>query len=383
MKRRICYVINSRANYARIKSAITSSIAHPALEVYVVVGASGVLARFGNVAQIIEDDGIKVNARIYSVVEGDDPVTMVKTTGLLLLDLAQEFSRIKPDVVVTVADRYETIATAIAASYMNIPVAHTQGGEVTGSIDENVRHAITKLSHIHFPATEKAAQTLIRLGEDPAKVFLVGCPALDLVIQTPHKSITEVLSRYHGVGAQLDLSLPFILVSQHPDTTEFLQSRAQIEETLEAINSLNIQTIWLWPNVDSGSDSISKRLREYRETQADSQIMFVRNFSAEDYVRILREAVCIVGNSSSGIREASLIGTPAVNIGDRQIGRERSDNLIDVGYNRNEIALAIRKQIAHGKFVPTSLYGDGSAGQRVADILSGVDLSVKKSLSFG
>ena len=382
MNRHICFVVNSRANYARIKSAILSAMAHPLIEVSVIVGASGVLTRFGNVADLIERDGIKVDARIYAVVEGDNPLSMVKTTGLLLLDLAQEFARLKPHVVVTVADRYETIATAIAASYMNIPVAHTQGGEVTGSIDESVRHAITKLSHIHFPATENAAQTLVRLGENPAKIFLVGCPALDLVIQKSDESVVDVLPNYQGVGAVLDLKDPYLLISQHPDTTEFLNARVQIEETLKAVNSLNMQAIWLWPNVDSGSDSISKRLREFRESEVGSKILFVRNFSAEDYVTVLREAACVVGNSSSGIREASLIGTPAVNIGNRQIGRERGSNVIDVDYEAAEIANAIQRQVSHGKYPSNSLYGNGSAGKQIAEILSSVDLSIKKSLHF-
>ena len=185
MRRKICFVVNSRANYARIKTAILACMDHQDLDTVVVVGASGVLYRFGNVSELIENDGIKIEAKLYTVVEGNDPVAMAKTTGLSLIDLAQEFHRIKPDVVVTVADRYETIATAIAASYMNIPVAHTQGGEITGSIDESVRHAITKLSHIHFPATRNAAEVLKKLGESPDKIFWVGCPALDLAHEVP------------------------------------------------------------------------------------------------------------------------------------------------------------------------------------------------------
>jgi UDP-hydrolysing UDP-N-acetyl-D-glucosamine 2-epimerase len=177
---------------------------HKDLETFVIVGASGVLYRFGNVSELIEADGIEIESRLYTVVEGNDPIAMAKTTGLSLIDLAQEFHRIKPDVVVTVADRYETIATAIAASYMKIPVAHTQGGEVTGSIDESVRHAITKLSHIHFPATKNAANVLLRLGESAEKVFWVGCPALDLAHQVPREPIESVMNKYHGVGNELD-----------------------------------------------------------------------------------------------------------------------------------------------------------------------------------
>lgn len=382
MRRKICFVVNSRANYARIKTAILACMDHQSLDTVVIVGASGVLYRFGNVSELIENDGIKIEAKLYTVVEGNDPVAMAKTTGLSLIDLAQEFHRIKPDVVVTVADRYETIATAIAASYMNIPVAHTQGGEITGSIDESVRHAITKLSHIHFPATRNAAEVLKKLGESPDKIFWVGCPALDLAHEVPAEPISSVMQRYHGVGNGLDFSKPFILVSQHPVTTEFKDAREQIEQTLQAVLSSGIQAIWLWPNVDSGSDALSKRIREFREENNAAPMHFYRNFSSEDYVNILREASCIVGNSSSGIREASFLGTPAVNIGSRQNGRDRAPNVIDVDYDSFEIKKAIQAQIKNGRYQSSEIFGDGFAGRKMAEILASVNLDVNKKLNF-
>ena len=382
MRRKICFVVNSRANYARIKTAILACMDHQDLDTVVIVGASGVLYRFGNVSELIENDGIKIEAKLYTVVEGNDPVAMAKTTGLSLIDLAQEFHRIKPDVVVTVADRYETIATAIAASYMNIPVAHTQGGEITGSIDESVRHAITKLSHIHFPATKNAADVLKKLGESSDKIFWVGCPALDLAHEVPAEPISSVMQRYHGVGNGLDFSKPFILVSQHPVTTEFKDAREQIEQTLEAVLSSGIQAIWLWPNVDSGSDALSKRIREFREENSAAPMHFYRNFSSEDYVNILREASCIVGNSSSGIREASFLGTPAVNIGSRQNGRDRAPNVIDVDYDSFEIEKAIQDQIKNGRYQSSEIFGDGFAGRKMAEILTSVNLDVNKKLNF-
>ncbi len=382
MRRKICFVVNSRANYARIKTAILACMDHQDLDTVVIVGASGVLYRFGNVSELIENDGIKIEAKLYTVVEGNDPVAMAKTTGLSLIDLAQEFHRIKPDVVVTVADRYETIATAIAASYMNIPVAHTQGGEITGSIDESVRHAITKLSHIHFPATRNAAEVLKKLGESPDKIFWVGCPALDLAHEVPAEPISSVMQRYHGVGNGLDFSKPFILVSQHPVTTEFKDAREQIEQTLQAVLSSGIQAIWLWPNVDSGSDALSKRIREFREENNAAPMHFYRNFSSEDYVNVLREASCIVGNSSSGVRAASFLGTPAVNIGSRQNGRDRAPNVIDVDYDSFEIKKAIQAQIKNGRYQSSEIFGDGFAGRKMAEILASVNLDVNKKLNF-
>lgn len=375
MKRKICFVINSRANYARIKSVIIEVLKNKNLEVQIVVGASAVLYNYGKVSNFIEIDGLQINTELFNAVEGNQPISMAKTTGLAILDLAQEFHKTKPDLVVTVADRFETIATAIAASYMNIAVAHTQGGEITGSIDENVRHAITKLSHFHFPATQKAEQILRQLGEEPFRIHRIGCPSLDIAQNHLELPIADVFEKYHGVGKEFDPSKPYILVSQHPDTLKFLDSRNQLNQTLQAVVELDLQVVWLWPNIDAGSDSISKLLREFREMNKNSKIHFYRNFSAEDYISVLKHSLCIVGNSSSGIREASFIGVPSVNIGERQIGRERTANVIDVSYDKEEIKKAIIFQSQSGKYARDYTYGDGKSGQRMAKILSQIDIN--------
>lgn len=375
MTKKITFVVNSRANYARIKSVISETLRRPSLDVRVVVGASAVLYNYGDVSKIMEEDGIPVHSRLYNVVDGNKPISMAKTTGLAINDLAQEFFNSKPDLVVTVADRFETIATAVAASYMNIAVAHTQGGELTGSIDENVRHSITKLSHFHFPATLGAVQVLKQLGEEPRRIFHIGCPSIDLVKQSKSLEIERTMEKYSGVGEALNFSEPFILVSQHPDTLKYMNSREQIYQTLQAVIKSGLQTIWLWPNMDAGSDSISKLLREYRETKSSIPIHFYRNFSAEDYINVLKYASCIVGNSSSGIREASFIGLPCVNIGSRQNGREKTDNVIDVTYNEYDILKAINLQLIHGKYAPNFTYGDGNSGVRMTSILEEIDFS--------
>lgn len=380
--RRIIFVINNRANYARIKTTIRESNKRADLDVKIVVGASGLLYRFGNVSEIIERDGFMIHEKIYTVVEGDEPVTMVKTTALSLLSLADIFHKLKPDLVLTVADRYETIATAIASSYMNIPLAHTQGGEITGSIDDSVRHSISQLAHLHFPATKEAAFVLEKMGEDPRNIFWVGCPSIDLANEAPLESMQKISSRYSGVGANLDFSKPFVLVSQHPDTIEYQAARNQITQTLEAIKRLNIQTVWLWPNVDSGSDSISKKLREFRELEPDVKIRFYRNFQPIDYINVLRHARCIIGNSSSGIRESSFLGRPAVNIGKRQEGREKPSNVVDVSYDHNQIVEAVNAQLKRGSFEPDYTYGKGDAGRRMAEILATHNLTLNKRKQF-
>jgi UDP-hydrolysing UDP-N-acetyl-D-glucosamine 2-epimerase len=380
-KRKICVVVASRANYGRIKSFMQSVKAHPDLELQLIVSASALLYRFGNAIDVIKDDGFEPDAKVYYVVEGENLTTMAKSTGLAIVELSTIFENLKPDVVVTVADRHETIATAIAASYMNIPVAHTQGGEVSGSIDESVRHAVTKLSHIHFPATQKAAENLIRMGEDPERVFVTGCPALDIA-KLASEEDGHPLDSIPGVGAPIDGSKPYLVVLQHPVTTEYGSGLQQIQHTIDAIDRIAMQTIWLWPNVDAGSDDVSKGLRVYRETRDPDFVHFSRNFSPEDYVRLIKHAACIVGNSSSGIREAAFLGLPTVNIGTRQRNRERGPNVIDVDYDAAAIEDAIRRQLANGRYPSDHLFGDGNAGTRMADILASIDLRTDKILHY-
>lgn len=376
--RKVCVVVASRSNYGRIKSVLTSIRDHPDLQLQLVVGASALLHRFGKVIDVIRQDGFHVDATVYFIVEGENPTTMAKSTGLAIGELSTIFENLKPDVVLTVADRFETMATAIAAAYMNIPLAHTQGGELTGNIDESVRHAITKFAHLHFPATERSARRLVKMGEDPSTVIMTGCPSIDLLAGRELSLPKDIFIRYGGVGSLLDSQQPYIVVLQHPVTTEFGEGMAQIAQTLQAIAELRIQTVWLWPNVDAGSDDVSKGLRMFRETESPNYAQFFRNFSVEDYARLINNCLCLVGNSSSGIREGAYLGIPVVNIGTRQQGRERASNVMDVGYNSAEIARAIEKQVAHGRHEPNHLYGNGQAGKRIADILATCEFKIQK-----
>ena len=383
--RKICVVIGSRANYSSIKSVMRSVAAHPDLELQLVVGASALLDRFGSVVDLIEADGFQPAARVTMIVEGETPATMAKSTGLGLLELPTTFDMLRPDVVVSVGDRFETMATAIAAAYMNIPIAHTMGGEISGTIDESIRHAVTKLSHLHFPANAAAGERIIRMGEPADTVHVVGCPRIDLVAEIartedgiPH---AEWLTR-EGVGAHIDPSQPFLLVNQHPVTTEYGHGKEQIWETLMALEELQIPTMMLWPNVDAGSEDIASGMRTFREKRDPKYVRFYKNFPIDTYVRLMLSCACVVGNSSAPIREGAFLGVPAVNIGTRQEGRDRGGNVIDVGYNRQEIVRAIRHQLAHGRYPSNPLYGDGLAGGRIADLLARVRLSVQKRLVF-
>jgi UDP-hydrolysing UDP-N-acetyl-D-glucosamine 2-epimerase len=358
-------------------------VGHRDLELQLIVEASALLYRFGQVIDIIKKDGFNVDATVYSIVEGENLTTMAKSTGLAIIELATLFENLKPDIVLTVADRFETLATAVSASYMNIPVAHTQGGELTGSIDESVRHAITKMAHVHFPATQKAKDILIRMGEDPDMIHLSGCPAIDLAAKVRGASAHEIFKKYGGVGPELNSKQPYLVVLQHPVTTEYGEGFKQINETLAAVKALGMQTLWIWPNVDAGSDDISKGLRMFRERNRHLKIHFYRNFAPEDYICLIDNCACVVGNSSSGIREGSYLGVPAVDIGSRQNGREKSRNVIEVGYNSKEIEKAIRYQVEHGPYEFDYLYGDGNAGKRIADFLSKVEIRIQKQFFNG
>ena len=320
--RKICVVVGSRANYSSIKSAMRAIAQHPDLELALVVGASAVLDRYGSVVDLIERDGFSPVARIHMLIEGETPATMAKSTGLGLIELSSVFDRIKPDVVLTVGDRFETMATTLAAAYMNIPVAHTMGGEVSGTIDESIRHAVTKFAHIHFPASSDALERIIQLGERPEHVHLVGCPRIDLVaeILAQDNEVGGDIFR-EGVGPSFSLDGPFLLVSQHPVTTEYGTGEEQITATLEATEQIGLPAIVLWPNADAGSEDIARGMRKWREHGRAGHMHFFKNLPVDTYVRLLRRAACLVGNSSSGIPGRGVYRDPCRQ---RRLAPERS-----------------------------------------------------------
>ncbi len=383
-KRKVCVVITARPSYSRIRSALFAIRNHPELELQIVSAASMLLDRYGQTVNHVEQDGFKVDARVYMVLEGENLVTSAKTTGLGLIELATTFDNLRPDMVVTIADRYETIATAIAASYMNIPLVHMQGGEVTGSIDEKVRHAITKLADLHLVTTQKARERVIRMGEEPERVFVTGCPSIDLadeVQKNPGDSI-DPFERFGGVGATVDLTNGYLVVMQHSVTTEYEKARKQITETLYAIKESGLPTLWFWPNVDAGSDGVSKGIRSFREIEGPTNIHFFKDIPPLDFLRMVNRSRCIIGNSSVAIRECSYLGVPAVNIGVREIGRERGPNVIDVDYDRKAIQAAILRHINAPRPKGVTLYGDGHAGEHIADVLASAPLEYSKRLTY-
>jgi UDP-hydrolysing UDP-N-acetyl-D-glucosamine 2-epimerase len=382
--RKICVVITARPSYSRIRSALEALRDREDIELQVVAAASALLDRYGSVVDEIERDGFEIASRVYMVLEGEQPSTMAKTTGIGLIELATALDNLQPDFVVTIADRHETLATAVAAAYMNIPLVHIQGGEITGSIDEKVRHAITKLADYHLVSTAQAGERVVRMGEEPDTVVVTGCPSIDIaagVLDHPALDF-DPMAKYGGVGAKLDLSGRYLVVLQHPVTTEHGLARQHVQETLHAVAESGIPTLWFWPNADAGSDGTSRGIRAFRETHNPDNVHFFKNMAPTDFLRVVHRAGCLVGNSSAGIREGSFLGVPVVNIGGRQAGRDRGANVLDVGYDRQAITDAIQKQVAHGRYPSDSLYGDGAAGPRIAGALARIEPRIHKRLNY-
>jgi bifunctional UDP-N-acetylglucosamine 2-epimerase / N-acetylmannosamine kinase len=382
--RKICVLVTARPSYARIRSVLTAIDRHPDLELQLVLAGSALLARYGGIEETVEDDGFQVAAKVHFVVEGGTPLTSAKTTGLALLEISSALDILQPDVIVTVADRFETIATALAAVNMNIPLAHVQGGEVTGNIDDKIRHAVTKLADIHFVAHQLAYERVIKMGEDESAVFNTGCPSIDVAkaaIASSNGNF-DPFEHYGGVGPTIRSADPYAVVLQHPVTDAVDHAQSQVEETLHAIHDSGLQAFWFWPNIDAGSDGTSKGIRQFREAHPEAPIHFFRGMRPEHFIRLINESAVLVGNSSAGIREASYLGVPAIDIGTRQSGRLKGPNVVNTTPDRHQILTAIREQIGQVRPDPVSLYGDGGAGEKIAEVLVSTPLRTTKKLTY-
>jgi UDP-hydrolysing UDP-N-acetyl-D-glucosamine 2-epimerase len=386
--RKICVVVFSRANYGSIKSLIRELSNDKFFNLKIISGGSALLNKYGNCASIIKKDGFKISENLYFVVEGETTETMVKSTAVAMIELSSVFNKLKPDVVFTVGDRYETMATVLTAAYMNIPIAHTMGGEISGTIDESIRHGITKFAHLHFPATKKAKKNIIRLGEKKSTVFNVGCPRIDIVKESLNKKINDLNEKVfiNGVGEKFDiLNKNFIIVMQHPVTTEYNDSSFQIRNTLAAVEKIKLKKLFFWPNSDAGSEKISREIRIWRERNiGNKDFFFIKNLESHIFYKTLSYARCLVGNSSVGIREAGYVGIPVVNIGTRQQGREHGKNVLNSSYKTidiyNKIFLSIKKKTLIKK---DFTYGDGNAAIRIKNILKKIKkISIQKKLNY-
>lgn len=380
-KRKICVVLVDRANYGRMHPVMRAIKKDPELELQTLCAGTMLLERFGQAEKLVVSDGFNVDGRVFLEVEGSVPATMAKSIGLGIIEFATEFQRLDPDIVLLIGDRYEALAAAIAAAYMNLPLAHIQGGEISGSIDESARHAITKFAHIHFASTERSASFIKKMGERPEYVFNVGCPSGDYILQLDTALSSDVLGTV-GVGAAIDINSPFFLVILHPVTTEFVSQREQAEQLIQALHELKHPTIWIWPNIDAGSDSISKALRVYREHNDANWLHLIKNLESVVYQKLLKRSTCAIGNSSSFIRDSTFTGTPVVLVGDRQVGREHGPNLISCPPDKKSILEAIQQQLSAGRYPVIDLYGDGCASQRIIDQLKAFRPYTQKRLNY-
>jgi UDP-hydrolysing UDP-N-acetyl-D-glucosamine 2-epimerase len=330
---------------------------------------------------VVRADGFTIDSEVYIELEGSTPATMAKSVGFGVVEFASEFQRLAPELVVLIGDRYEALAAAIAAAYMNICIVHIQGGEVSGSIDESARHAITKFAHFHFPSTQRSADYLVRMGENPASILGIGCPSSDIA-QSLEEGLPAEFINGTGSGANIDPKEPFQLVIFHPTTTEYGGEQAQMRELLEALEVIQMPTVLLWPNIDAGSDQISKAIRIFRDRTGPGWLRTVTNLRPDYYLKVLASTACAIGNSSSFVRDASYFGTPVVLVGDRQEGRETDVHVQRVPARSVDVAFAIRKQLRHGRYPASTLYGDGNVSGRIAEALVRVQPYRQKRLHY-
>ena len=380
-RRKVAVVLVDRANYGRLKPVMHAIQDDPRLELQIIVAGTMVLDRFSQPAKLVRQHGFPIDSLVYMELEGSNPVTMAKSLGFGIIEFATEFQRLDSDLILLIGDRYEALAAAIAAAYMNKCLVHIQGGEVSGSIDESARHAITKLAQFHFPATERAARFILKMGERPDTILGIGCPGSDIARQLERQILPEVVDR-GGSGADIDVSKPFLLTVFHPTTTEYGGEEAQVLELLAALEQLSVPTILLWPNIDAGSDRVSKAIRIFRSQEHAVPLRTFVNLAPEDYLKILANAACAVGNSSSFVRDAGYFGTPVVLVGDRQDGRETDHNVIRVPCLASHIVPSAKVQLRHGHYEPSTLYGDGRVAERVARALAELTPYIQKKLCY-
>ncbi len=384
MKRKICFPITNRAYYGRSQLLLKKLQAHPEIDLKLMLGGSILLDKYSrHIADDIAAGGFDIASSLFNVIEGGNHVAMAKTACLTALEFTNELYTADPDVVVICGDRFEQLAIAMAAAYLNITIAHIEGGDVTGSIDESVRHAITKLAHLHFVTNADAQRRVLAMGEDPKYVFNTGSLDVELAASVETAITSDEVNGF-GVGYAIDARQPFVMVVQHPVTTE-ADNRLHLETTLRAMSALDVPVIWFWPNADAGTGEMADSLRHMRERHGEltAKMHFITNVPADRFVALLANTACLVGNSSAGIKECSYLGTPVVNIGGRQQGRLSGEHVTHVAYDATEIAAAVAAQLAHGPYPSADLYYRSNTSDTVVDILASAELYTQKRFFEG
>lgn len=380
MKRKICFIITSPIHYSRNLTILDELKRRKDVELHVAVGGMALLSKYvsraADILKMLENDGFNNLHEAFFYLEGDKAISKAKTTGLGIIEFSSVLNMIKPDVVVVRGDRFEVLAAAISAAYLNIPLAHIEGGDLSGNIDESVRHAITKLSHIHFATNEFSKKRIIKMGENPKYVFNFGSPDLEVVSMFAEKPIDIKINT--GSGYQMDFSKPYIIVIFHPITTEVETLVKKTNILLNVVKAMDMQTIWFWPNADTGAEEISHELRKFKDNNPDSKIRFMRYLPPASFFPLLNKSKCLVGNSSAGIKECSYLGIPVVNVGTRQNSRLRAENIIDTDFNKDDILKAIKKQMQLNRYNSSKIYYIKDTGKKIAKTLATINLYVQK-----
>ena len=368
LNKRVCVSLTTRGNYGKMKSTMTALAKSPDIDLQIAIGGALVLDSYGDFGPAIEADGFSVDRQVPYIEIGETLDAMTNSAGNCVSAMGAVFAELKPDIVVIVADRYEALSIAQAALCQTIPIAHIEGGEASGSIDDRIRHAVTLLADIHFPANRAAADVLRGFGIPDGAIYTVGTPSLDLIIAGSKADCWAAQQHLNaaGRGAEVNLSDDFLIVSQHPVVTEYSDAGRQFRETARAVRQIGIPTVWVLPNLDAGAFEASRAVEALTNDGEAPPVCVVASLPLLPYAAMLRETRCLVGNTSSGIRESAFLGTPVVNIGTRQRGRLRGANVIDVDYDCDAITAATRHQIDHDRYEPDDLYGDGRSGERIA-----------------
>ena len=372
MKRKIAVITSSRADYGHLYWPLRDLSQHPEVDLRIVVLGSHLSPEFGYTIQEIERDGFKIDARIECLLSSDSDVGMAKTTGLAMLSLADLFGQMRPDLLLLIADRYEMLAPASVALALRIPIAHIEGGEISeGAIDDAVRNALTKLSHIHFTSTRRARLRVIAMGEEEWRVHRAGAPSLDHLRRQAFLDKDQLESRL-----QIELQDPAILVAYHPVTIA-RDTVSEADALFDALSTLPDQILFCYPNVDAGSRVLIERAKEFATSRKSSRVFI--NLDPITYWSILKHVNLVLGNSSSGIMETASLALPTVNVGIRQQGRERTCNILDAVPEASAIREAIRKaktpEFRASLNGMSNPYGDGSASEKIVSVLSTVPLS--------
>jgi GDP/UDP-N,N'-diacetylbacillosamine 2-epimerase (hydrolysing) len=376
-RRKILGITGIRSEYDIMSSVFRAIQNHLSLELEVVVTGAHLSHAYGYTVDEIRNDGFTIADEVESLINGDRLQSRVKGLAIQLQGIIQTITRVHPDILIVLGDREEAIATALVSAYMNIPVAHIGGGDrVVGNVDDQVRHAVTKLAHLHFVTNKESYERVLSLGEQPFRVFNTGNPGLDRILQEPHLS-NAVLSKL--LGFELKEREPLIILIQHVISTEISDAYFQMKQTLEAIKALGIKTILSYPNSDAGGQQMIKAIKEYESLPF---VCTAKNIPRMEFINIMRRAGCMLGNSSAGILEAPLIKLPVVNVGNRQKGRMHAENVQFVSHDPEKICLAVKKALFDKKYRDfvahcDNPYGDGRSSQRIANILATIPIDEK------